>query len=136
MALFSAEAGREERSHQLKRQLRTHHPSANAQYVHVIVLHTLMSGVVIVTHARPDPGNLVRRDRHPNSATADQDSPLHLMLVESQCDGFGKVRVVHRRSAVCTEIQHLVVDQQARLDELLELETGMISGESNPHELT
>src|SRR5713101_1603608 len=94
-----------------------------------------MSGVVIVTHARPDPGNLVRSDRHPNSATADQDSPLYLMLVEGQCDGFGKVRVVHRCSAICTEIEHLVVDPQAQLDELLELEAGMISGERNPHGL-
>src|ERR1700720_2324657 len=55
--LALAELGCQERIHQVSGDFRSHHPAAHTEDVHVVVLDSLVSRVVILNQPGPDPRN-------------------------------------------------------------------------------
>ena len=71
MTFFLCKLGGQEGIHQFSRDNETHHPAADAEDVHIVVLDSLVSRVVVLhqpgTHSR----NLVGTDRGADAAAAD-----------------------------------------------------------------
>src|SRR5215831_5587337 len=67
-----AELGAEERLHQIPRDRGAHRPPAHAEDVHVIVLHALTRGEVIVDQGGADALDLVGAHRGADPAPADR----------------------------------------------------------------
>ena len=67
MPVLAAEAGAEERPHDLGGDLNADYPSAHAEDVDLVVLEALVRGVRVVDRRGPDAGDLARRDGDPGT---------------------------------------------------------------------
>jgi hypothetical protein len=84
----------EESLYDLKGDFGADDPSADAEDVHIVMLHPLASRVGIVTEASSNAGKLVSGDAHPHSRTADQDSAIDLPFEEFSGDQLRKIREI------------------------------------------
>lgn len=134
MALLIAECRGDEGPCQLQGHRRPDHPGTQAENVHVVMFYALMSGIGIVTHSRPYAFDLVRGNRRPHTAAADEDPANSLAGIHGLPNRPRKVRVIHRRSVVRPEIQNfMLISSQFSNEEFLELETGMVTCECEFH---
>jgi hypothetical protein len=70
VSLFLGELGGQEGIDQFSGDKKSHHPAANTEDVHIVVLHSLVSRVVVLNQSGTDAWNLVRTDRGADSAAA------------------------------------------------------------------
>jgi hypothetical protein len=97
-----------ERIHQLQRQFITHDARAEAENVHVVVLHSLAGGVGVVTDAGANSADLVRRDRRADAAAADKDSALDIAVQDGLRDSERDVGIIYGFRAVGTDVLYVV----------------------------
>src|SRR5208282_49564 len=83
MSFGLAELCLQEGLHQVPCHSRAHCPATHANNIHVIVLHPLTGGEMIVDQSGTDAGNLVCTDRCPNAAAADGHAALDLPCRDS-----------------------------------------------------
>src|SRR5437762_1289050 len=74
--LGARKARREKGAHDFLRERGPDHPGPQAEDVHRVVLDALPRGKGVMAQAGANPGDLVRRDRRPHPAPADEDAPL------------------------------------------------------------
>lgn len=98
----------EEGVHERARQFRADYPRAEDQNVHVVMFHSLVGGVRVMTEAGADTGQLVGRDRGSYAAATDEDSAIGAPLLQGHADGFGVIGIIHRRRAMCANVEHLL----------------------------
>ena len=60
--LASAELGGEESVDKIAGHSRSHDPAANTKYVHIVMLDSLVSRIVVLNQPGPHSGNFVRTD--------------------------------------------------------------------------
>jgi len=94
VSLLTGKLGRYEGRYDLSRQLIPHDSRPEAQDVHVVVLHALVSRVRVVAHCRPDSPHLVCRDRRPNATAADEHAAVGAARRHEIGQRFGIVGVV------------------------------------------
>jgi hypothetical protein len=70
--------GHEKRLDQVPSYFRTNRPSAHAQDIHVIVLHTLLCGKVIMYQGSASPSHLIGADRSPYSTATNGNPSIDL----------------------------------------------------------
>src|SRR5689334_3298592 len=78
VTLGRGELGCQERIDQFLGDNRSHNPAADTEEVHIVVLDSLVSRVVVLNQAGPDPRNLVRTDRGADSTAAHSYTAFHL----------------------------------------------------------
>src|SRR5438552_2852706 len=76
VALFRYKRGAEKRAYELGRELRADHFGAEAQHVHVVMLHALVRGVRVVAYRGADARQLARGYRGANAGAADEHAAL------------------------------------------------------------
>src|SRR5262249_38782202 len=111
MAFLSCEHSSEIRGHQLSRQFGTNHTSTQHQDVHVVVFHSLVGGICVVTEPCANARHFVGGHRGPDSTAADQHASVCRTVDKSSGQSFGKVGIVHGLSAICPDIQYRVAKQ-------------------------
>ena len=99
MTLLAAEAGVQKRVHQLKRKAWPNDPRAQAEHVHVVVLHSLMRAVGVVAHACAYAAKFVGRRRNADAAAADQKSTLGPAGLHGFGHQLGVIRIIVRQVA-------------------------------------
>src|SRR5229473_6046322 len=77
VAFFLGKLGGQECIHKFSGDKKTNHPAADTEDVHVVVLDSLVSRVVVLNEPGADPRNLVRTDRRADSAAADSQAAFH-----------------------------------------------------------
>jgi hypothetical protein len=117
-------------------RVRADHPAAQAEDVHVVVLHALVGGVGVVGDGRPHAADLVGRHAGPDPGAADEDPPVRLSVADRIRQAAGEVRVVVGRvRAVAAEVDQLVAGIREAGEELrLELGAAVIGGEGDAHQ--
>jgi hypothetical protein len=135
MPLGLAELGCEKRIDQVFGHSRSHGPAAHADDVHVVVLHPLLSGEVIVNQPGTHTRNLVRADRGTHPATADRDTALYLPSSDRTREWYDEIRIiVTRTGGVRSEIDYLVPCFVKMSNEVfLQSKSTVISSNSNAH---
>ena len=112
MSFGLAELCLQEGLHEVPCHSRAHCPATHADNIHVIVLHPLTGGEMIVDKCGADAGNLVCTDRCPNAAAADGHAALDLPCRNSPGEWSNIVRiVVVEAQALCTKIDNLMASR-------------------------
>lgn len=135
VSLLAAENRLGESPHQIPRHLRANRAAPHAKDVHVIILHALPRGKVVVNQASPNATNLVRTNRSPHPTAADGDAPLHLSGRHRTGHWKNKIRIVIRRfERVRAEIQNLMPGRTETGNEFfLQGESSVVGGDSDFH---
>src|SRR5271163_3670452 len=94
MAVCSAEPGAEEVLRAVPRDRDTSGPASEADYVHVVVLHSLAGGKVIVAKCRSHAHDFVGGHGRSYSTAAHQDPAFHVSPCHSSGKRDSKVGVV------------------------------------------
>src|SRR3954447_8646802 len=94
VALAAVEPGRDERANQLRRERRPDDLGAEAEDVHVVVLHALVRGVDVVAHRRADARDLAGRDARADPGAADEPAALRAPAPDRVAELARLVRVV------------------------------------------
>ena len=89
MPVFTRELRVQEGIDDLAGQGRANHARADAQHVHGVVLHCLMCGVGVVADGGADARKLVRGDRDPGAAPADDDAAIGMAIEYRLRNRFG-----------------------------------------------
>src|SRR3990172_5096303 len=132
--LLPLEAGAQERLHQLHRQRAADDARAQAEHVHIVVLHALARGVRVVAEGGADAAHLVRGDAGADAAAADDNATLGAPVNDRLADGAGVVRVVHGVGAVGADVQNLVaVTLERGRDLVLHLVSAVVGADDDAH---
>src|SRR6185503_15176823 len=76
-------------------------------------------------------------DRGSDPAPADHDSPVGLVFDNGHPDGLREIGIIHRFGSIRTDIQNRAIPlPQERGNLLLQLESGMVGPQNNPHDMT
>ena len=108
MPFLAREPGARVSIHQFNRCLRADDAPTQNQNVHVVMFHSLMRRVHVMTQTRPDPFHLVGRNGSANPGPADQNTPLAAIGKHRMTKFFRVVRVVDGIRAVSTHVHNLV----------------------------
>src|SRR5208282_4332523 len=100
MSWFVTDAGGQEGPHQFQCQFYANDPRSQAEDVHLVVLHSLVRRISVMTKRGADAANLVGRYRGAHAAAADENSALGPPCHYLRRDIGGAVRVVVRRHGV------------------------------------
>src|SRR5437762_5153941 len=100
VTVLAAEARVGKGAHQLARESLADHACADAENVQIVVLHRLVRGVMIVTDAGPDAGELVGGDTDADTAAAHRDPTLRPPGTHRLAHALGHLRVVRRLARV------------------------------------
>src|SRR5829696_991642 len=92
--LAAVEAGTQEGAHEVGRELGADDLGAEAEHVHVVVLHALVGGIDVVADCRPDPGHLASRHRGTDTGAADEHAALRIAGQDRLSELARLVRVV------------------------------------------
>src|SRR5689334_7756310 len=94
-----------------------------------------MRGERVVTEGCPNPGEFVGGDRRADSAAADENPTLGLLVFDRPSDSLGEIRVVvTRNELVCTTVEHLVTCRANGVaDAVLERKARVIRSERDDH---
>ena len=130
MSFGLAELCLQEGLHQVPCHSRAHCPATHADNIHVIVLHPLTGGEMIVDQCGADAGSLVCTDRCSNAAAADGHAALDLPCRDSPGERSDIVRiVVVEAQALRTKIDNLMASRPELDDQfLLQAISAVISG--------
>src|SRR6202162_2303407 len=124
----------EKRAQDFLRERRPDDPGAEAQDVHVVVLHPLPRREGVVAEGGADSRHLVRRDAGAHTAPADEDSPLAAARSDGMADEAREVRIVRRRGVEGPHVLDRVAPLPAeRGDFLLHCETRVVAADGDPH---
>lgn len=94
MALFSGKTGSEKIANQIQRQLRPNDARTQAEDIHVVVLHTLVRRVTIVTQSGSNAGKFIGRYRGAYTAAANQHCALGLSIEDRAPGGLRIIGIV------------------------------------------
>ena len=94
MPVGAREGRLHERFGDLEPKRRADDPGAQAEHVHVVVLHGLMCCVGVVTDRGANAWELAGRDRYTGPAATDDDPAIGPMVVQRDGDRFGCVGIV------------------------------------------
>ena len=87
---------------------RANHLGSQRQHVHIIVFHTLMRRVNIVTERGPDSRHLIGGYGNPHPATADEDATRSLSHKNCVSNRLRIIRKIHGIGAMRTQVEDLV----------------------------
>lgn len=105
---------------QIPGHLRPHRPPTHAQDVHVIILHALTRGKMVMDQASPHAAHLVRAHRGPDATPANRDAPLQLPGGHRPRQRKNKIGIIIARIQLMrAEIHHLVPGLAQPCDEFL-----------------
>src|SRR3972149_1764935 len=136
-ALLPLEAGGQDRLHQLHRNRVADDARAQAEHVHIVVLHALARGVRVVAEGGANAAHLVRGAARADAAAADDDAPLGAPVNDRLADGAGVGRVVYGVGAVGADVQPLVaVTLERGRDLVLQLVSAVVGADYNAHHLS
>src|SRR5439155_11855172 len=135
VTVLAAEARVGKGAHQLARESLADHACADAENVQIVVLHRLVRGVVIVTDAGPDAGELVGGDTDADTAAAHRDPTLRAPGTHRLAHALGHLWVVRRLARVVGPEVGDLVPARAQLghDGRRQQVPGVIRGDDNPH---
>ncbi len=112
----------------------TDDPTAHDKHVHVIVLDSLMSRVMIVAETGTHTRNLVRCNGCPHTAAANENPAGGVPLANGQAYGLREIRVIYRFGAARAEIDHLMLQlRQKRFDALFKLKPCVVGSNCDLH---
>ena len=133
--LSSPEASLEERPHEVGGELGSDDLGAEAEHVHVVVLHSLVGGVDVVAHGGADPRQLARRDRGTDARAADEHATIGRSCQQRLAELARLVRVVDPDGIVCgAEVDRLVTELRELLQHALpQLHAAMIERDRHLH---
>jgi len=94
VAFLTAESGFEERIDDFGCRRDPDDPRPEGEHVHVIVLHGLVRGVMVVDHGASHARDLVCSNRRASSGTADHDASFGIAADDRPTNGRGNVRIV------------------------------------------
>src|SRR5215472_6834532 len=94
MALTVAEFGCQKSIYQVFGDHRSHHSAANTKNVHVVMLDSLVSRIVVLHQPGPDSRNLVRANRGAHSAPTCRDAAFHLAGSDCTSERDDEIRVI------------------------------------------
>src|SRR3954451_12118465 len=136
VALASVEPRRDERAHELGRELRADHFRAEAQNIHVVVLYALVRRIDVVTDGSPDSGDFRRCDRSADARPAYEHGPLGVAAPDRLADLARLVGIVDPRlRAVGAEIDALVAQCcELREDAFPQLHSAVVEGDRDLHQ--
>jgi len=77
-------------------QLDANYTLAQNQDVDVVVFHSLMRRIRVMTHPGPDSGQFVGCHAGSHAAAANQDAALGFVIQHRTAHGLGKVRIIGR----------------------------------------
>src|SRR6188508_535547 len=111
------------------------HLGADAEHVHVVVLHALVGRVRVVADRCADPCELAGRDRSADPRPADEDAAVGASLLDRLAELASLVRVVDARLGVeRAEVDGLVAAGLDLLQHALaQLHATMVERDRNPH---
>ena len=131
---LAGEPGVQKRRDDLGGQRAAHHAGAEAQHVHVVVLHRLVGGIGVVADGGANPRHLVGRNRHAGAAAAHHDAALGASLVQRLGDRAGRIRIVHRVLGMGAQILDGVAQtRQKGRQLLLQVQSRMIGRQRQLH---
>jgi hypothetical protein len=135
VSFFVRELSREKRIHQISSGGGSHDSGTNTEDVHIVVLYTLMSRVMVVHQSSANPGNLIRTDRGAHSAAANRNSAFHFAAGNRLSERNDKVRIIVARIEVVGPHVNHFVPSFAKADDqrFLQAETTMIRCDSYAH---
>ena len=94
MPLGAAEFGAEEIFHALPRDCDPHGAASQAEYIHVVVLHALARGLVIVAKSGTHSDDFISSHRRAHSAAAYQNATVNLSSRYGASERDCKIRLV------------------------------------------
>src|SRR5438034_5360249 len=131
VARTAVEAGGEERRQEVAREGRPDDFRAEAEHVHVIVLHALVRGVDVVADGRANPRELAGRHRSAHAGPADEDAELGVPALDRLPDFPGLHGIVDPRCIrVGAQVHHGVPVEDLQ-DHVAKMDASMI--ECNRH---
>ena len=135
MALFAGKACCHECAHKIEHQLRSDDASAQAEDIHVVVLHSLVRGVDVVAHSGANFRKLVCRDGNAHAAAADQECALAAAAGHFFGDGSGIVGIIVRFRRVMSAKIYNLVPEPAEFGNgrFVQRRAGVICSHSNAH---
>src|SRR5260370_2937038 len=135
VAFFLGELGSQESIHQFSGDNKAHHPAADTEDVHIVVLDSLVSRVVVLNQPGADARNFVGTDRGPYPTAADRDAALHFPRSHSLGERDDEVGIVVAGiQAVCPHIDHLVPSLAKMGNQFfLQTKATVICGDSQAH---
>lgn len=131
MASVPGETGLQEGSHQFGGGVLADNPTTQAQDVGVVVLHSLVSGVVVVSQHGPYSGQFVGRDRRSGARSAHDDASFDLPGSHSLPHGSGEVRIIHRVGRMGPEVDEMVLARHDPGEVVLQRVTRMVRTDGN-----
>src|SRR5258708_7656309 len=109
VAFFLGKLGGQECIDKFSGDNKSHHPAADTEDVHIVVLDPLVSRVVVLNQPGADPRNLARTDRRADSAAADSQAAFHLSGSNRLSERDDEVGIIVARiETVRPEIDHLM----------------------------
>src|SRR4051794_31896780 len=135
VALAAVEPRGDECAYQLRRERRPDDLGAEAEDVHVVVLHALVRGVDVVAYRRADPGDLAGGDARADTGAADEDAALGIAAQDRLADLPRLVRVVDpRRVGVGAEVDGVAAGVGERREHLLaQVDAAVVERGRDPH---
>lgn len=135
MSFCAAKPGAEEVLRTLPRDSDTGGPTAEADDVHVVVLHALASRKVIVTKRGTDAHDLIGSNGSSYAASANKNAPIYFAGRYSARQGDCKIRiVVIRFMAMVAKVDDFVTLVRQQLCQLLlHCKSSVVRSDTNPH---
>src|SRR5216684_5460648 len=115
VAFFVCEFCAEERFYEILGQHWADDPRAEHQHIDVVVLHTLMRGIGIVTHAGTDTGQFVGGDAGADATAADEHAALGLVVEDRAADRFREIGIVRRVLVEGADVEHFVAQRAQQI---------------------
>ena len=106
MALFTGEMCGEKGVDQFLRGGCPDDPAAQHQHVHIVMFHTLVGGINVVTEAAANAGELIHRDGCSDTAAANQNAAFGLAGQDGIAHLFRIVGVIDGVCRVSSYIKH------------------------------
>ena len=120
--------------HHGKGQIRLESPSAQCQYVGLVVPAAEANRVQIVANGRPYAGNLVGRDSHADPGAADEDAALGVARrdpLSHGCSEIGVVNALVRVGALVGDL--MIIGFEHTLDPVFEGDSSVIGANPDLH---
>src|SRR5258708_4243703 len=115
VAFFVCEFGAEERFYEILGQHWADDPRAEHQHIDVVVLHTLMRGIGIVTHAGTDTRQFVGGDAGADATAADEHAALGFFVEDRAADRLGEIGIVRGVFVEGADVEHFVTQRAQQI---------------------